>query len=391
MAVLLKLNNSSIGYDKIFNHGKPYTSPMIIDHISINLDLLENEVQEVADKLDEYVNTYYAKTIYTKGFDKSYRVLIQHALDKITKDSYLNDNPPIITLNPEQVAFSIYLKPWGNKHRLKISWNPARIPSKFIQYHLNKIIPNGYERLLTKGKVTELHETFDIHEAQVQDFLMTYATFTYSQPLIKSGAIIGMTLGSKVGDKQFVIYNKTKEIQDTNKNFFWDKNNVGFDKEPVPPYPIMRIEKRHDLTHYKLNVGALKTLPNDWEGFDILNHLPDSFKKWGVAKVDATQKEKKLINKKNQEDMIWRLFVANTKSIGLLSARLLLTPEYRKKYDAILKEFKVNWWKPNFQVQRSNAINKLLYPEPFTQTELENLDYQKHHINTDSFGKFKTQ
>lgn len=370
MTVFFKQKNkNSIGYSVLMNGNQPYPEDLKFDKITFTLQVPDKEQEDIKQLLNDYLITKYAKLIFAKGYEKAYRIMVTEPLNEDATE----------LLNLERVAFTLQLNPWSGTHYLKVSWNPYRIPSGFLQHHLNLLLKNGYSRLMTEGKLTEIDEAVDIHKAKLQDFLFTYPQFTCSGQEFKSGALISLRLGSKIGDKAFYLYNKTQEIKDTNANFFWNKENAGFTKEPTPTYDIMRIEARHDLKGKDITLAKFELLPDYFADLRIYNHLLNIFK-WVTPPENATPQEQKVVNNLNIDQMIFRQFVSNCQNIGLQQARLNLTPYYRKKFDAFLIQHQCPWWNPNTKIERTNNIKKLLVPDPLPPESLTKLHDMKGHL-----------
>lgn len=356
-----KETEHSIGHATIHNSGKPLVDKLKFDKIVMTLDITTHEQNDIVSMLETYKITKYARSLkYERGYQHSYRVMVCHDLDK--------ENSLTKGIPADKVAFTVQVNP-----DLKIKWNPHKIPSAFIQFHLNILLPDGYNRLIAGGKVFALDDAVDIHQAKLEDHLMTYPNFSYSTALKKSGTVITEYLGKTTNDKYFCIYDKTAQIKETNANFFWSPDNAGFEKEPVPKYPIMRIEGRHKFKSLKPSLSDIKTFPDHFKNLKITHHFP------GVFSDGKTPK--------TVEEMVQRLFIQNCKSDGLMQARLNLTPEYRKKMDALIDQHKVGWWCPNIAPQRTKEVDKLITPQILPNKAVTHLELMLGHLYPDSaFG-----
>ncbi len=256
----------------------------------------------------------------------------------------------VCEFSPEGAAFRVHTDPWNENHNyMRVEFNPSKVPSFFIREHLNILLKDGYSRLMTDGKVTVWHEAIDIHFCELKDLYLYYPKFQCSTVNYKGGNTISTYLGKTTGSKFFCIYDKSQEIKDTNANFYHDYMNVVFEKEPIPEYPIMRVELRQDFKKQTIPVEGTKGLPNYFPELKIFNRIIP---------------ENQSMFKKKNDEMVFRLFLDCCNSKGLQQARLQLTPDWRKKIDPIMAKTKVEWWNPDKAAeQRELAINRILSPK----------------------------
>jgi hypothetical protein len=222
LPVLIKTPNK-ISYDVIGQKPQhPKVDSIKIDKIAITLDIPNHkERKSIDDKLkkmnDNEYSTYAIKMTYKHG----YRIFIHDF---------------IIDGSPDRVMFLVHTNPTNPNHNyLRVEFNPSKVPSFFIKEYLNILLKDGYSRLINHGKVTVFHEAVDVHFCNLKDLYLYFPKFQCSSTMKKGGDIQSVYLGKTIGDKYFCIYNKTKEIQETNSNFYHDQYNASFVKEPVLP------------------------------------------------------------------------------------------------------------------------------------------------------------
>ncbi|MDA8139035.1 MAG: hypothetical protein M0036_10315 [Desulfobacteraceae bacterium] len=227
---------------------------------------------------------------------------------------------------------------------------------------MNILLQDGYSRLMNHGRVTVWHEAIDVHFCELKELFLYYPQFQCSTVNYKGGDTISTYLGKSTGSKNFYVYNKTQEIKDTNANFYHDYMNAVFEKEPVPTYPIMRVELRQEFKKATVSIEGIKNLPNYFPELKIFNRIDD---------------ENQVELKTNNDKMVFRLFIDCCNFKGLHQARLQLTPDYRKKFDPIMAKNKVDWWKPDeAMVQRTSAIDEIFSTKPTPKQYLKSFKAQ---------------
>lgn len=241
---------------------------------------------------------------------------------------------------------------------MRMEFNPSKVPPFFAREHMNNLLKDGYSRLMSNGKVTKWDEAVDVHFCELKDLYLYYPKMQYSNIVHKSGGSDSLYIGKTPSPKYLCIYNKTKQIKETNGNFFYNPLNAIFVKEHEPSYPILRIELRQNLKKQSVSVKeGVKGLPNEISKVKIYNRV-------------VPENESSL--KTSTDRIIFRQFICNCNHIGIQQARSLLNNDYQKKIDPIMDKSKVQWWDPdNIMIEREKAINSILSPAKMPKKYLQ--------------------
>jgi hypothetical protein len=335
MGVIIKKNNilSYIVCGEI--PYSPKVDKLKCDRLAITLDVPKvSERNSLDKKLTKMAENDYATGDWPMKYKNGYRIYLEE---------YCLDIPP------ENASFRVHTAPQKHNYNyMRVEFNPSKAPPCFVKKHMDVLLEDGYQRLMTQGKVTMWDEAIDIHFCELKDLYLYYPNLPCSTVDYKSGMTISTYLGQKTGNKYISVYNKTKHIKETNSNFYYDYPNTIFGKEPEPTYPIMRVETRTKLSNQSYSVGSIKTLPNHFTKMKVFNHFSPKYE--GLLKTET-------------EKMIYKQFKVNCNAIGLQQARLILTSDWRKKIDPIVQKSVVTWWKPdNVKSERALVINSILVP-----------------------------
>ncbi len=340
MPVKFKYNEWELGYDTVIGSPPPEIQPLKLDKLSLTMDVPEHDRIALHKNLEAMVKGQYAKSKYMKRYNYSYQVSTHEtAVGGIGK-----------------MNFHLGIKPYSEDvNYLRLEFNPSKTNPAFVQNHLNLLIPDGYHRLMTEGRVTRIDEAVDVFFVKLEQLLLKYPAIQIAEPIIegdkpvmeptlKSGRIIGLRLGAKAGEKRFLIYDKTKQLGDVETKTLTKKGTSA--PEPKPCHEIMRIEYQYRPKKKNLTLTEAKAIPDPFKKLDIYAALDD----------------KDVFDSKTYRG-IWRMFQLNCFSFGLQSAWANLPKDYEKLFKPVLEKHRAIWWKPDTLTERAKAINRIMKPQ----------------------------
>lgn len=314
----------------------PKVDSLKIDKLAITLNVPIKERGDLDKKLKMMAaeEHQFAKTLSKGHYQNGYMIFVG--------EQYLNSTP--------DSNIKVHTGPKDKTHNyMRVEFNPYKTPPFFVKEYMNILLKDGYSRLMSNGRVTKWDEAVDIHFCELKNLYLYYPKMPWEMKYSKSGCNETIYLGKFPGLKYLCIYNKTNQIKNTNANFHYNPQNAGFEKEPEPSYPILRLELRQNLKKTPVSVkDGVKDLPNEISKLKIYNRV--------LWKNEPTLKTE-------TNEMIFRQFLCNCNHEGLHQARLLLTPYWRKKIDPIMAKSKVEWWKPEYiEIQRAAIIDSIISP-----------------------------
>ncbi|MCP4721542.1 MAG: replication initiation factor domain-containing protein [Desulfobacteraceae bacterium] len=336
-------------YFKGLNHigwkvyGKKPTVPKVgklrCDRISMTVDIPGTEREKLKTTFKKLLKNQYCIPINKKNqYYHSYKIPLQDVSFGVHgQESVLVQFDPHV----------------GSYNYLRCEYNPDKASPGKVKLLLDKILPDGYNRIMN-GKITRFDETVLIHFCEIDDLMFYYpnlqATTTYkSSGKIETeylGSIKAKGSGNGSSEKVFCIYDKTKEIKvkNTKSHPYLEK------KEPIPDYPITRVEyrfkpksKSFTLKDLKLMESPLKKLIiSEYYNLDIINDF-----------------------KNKDERSHFKLFLDSCRYRGIQQSYKLLTESKRKKFRKIVKGASAKWWDGDkINDQRVSLIDRILNPKP---------------------------
>lgn len=229
-----------------------------------------------------------------------------------------------IKLLPEEQENGVILQcsPFANKKAsakfLRIEFNPSHVDLPTLKSHLKEILPGGYGHIMAKGKITRIDLAVDVNYIDAHDLLVTSLNPKVKTDSLfsKSGHIETRYVGSMESDTFFRLYDKTAEIEKTNK-----KKVV---KAVVPEHKILRIE-------------YCNTKCTSFQ--DVLD-LPNPFLQLDVA-VHRQHKPFK------NDHPMWPLFLTACRFQGIKRALGYLSKSDAELFkERLAKDGQTSWWKP---------------------------------------------
>jgi hypothetical protein len=319
---------------------EPHIDPLKIDKLAITLNIPSMKERELLDKK--------LKKMAMEHHQFAIPLLKNKYKYKNAYWIFVDDN--YVASSPERAKICVHTGPSTETHNyMRVEFNPSKVPPFFVKEHMDNLLKDGYSRLMSDGRVTKWDEAVDIHFCELKNLYLYYPKMPWEMKYSKSGCNESIYLGKFPGKKYLCIYDKTKEIKETNANFHYDPQNAIFTKEPVPSYPILRFELRQNLSKKSASMtNGVKNLPHEISKLKIYNRVL-----WGKEPALKTK----------TDEMIFKQFLCNCNHEGLHQARLLLTPDWRKKIDPIMVKTKVEWWKPdNIAGQKATVIDAIMFP-----------------------------
>lgn len=292
---------------------KAKLGPLLCDKISITVPLKPLEHQHVISSLDKLKSDGYAMSKY-----------IQKPMYKLNLVLDVGEQHKQMLLVQAQP-----LKP--NMSFLRIEFNPAKVDMYSVEKYLNAVIPDGgYLRAINTGTCTRLDLTVDIHNAELNDILVSAGCFRVTQNYYDKGHLQTAYLGSKSSSESICIYDKAAQLEKVDT-----KDHVKLD---TPVYPITRVEIRLRRRF------AAKYLPQ----------IENPFSKIVISRISS-----KVITAELRDVLI--LFVHSSKISGAQTSLNLLTPPTRKKVTRFLQSNNLPCWQPDiFWKQWSDVVSKVM-------------------------------
>lgn len=211
-----------------------------------------------------------------------------------------------------------HLKDGGDPY-LRFKWNPAKMGIAEVKYFINQILDGGYNELVERGKITEIHFSTDLVGATLDRMLISYPKMKREA----SNRISGRTeyLGCRAGSTFIRLYDKAAEVK------VFNEKNPGY-KKPLPEHPTIRLEI----------VKRSKSGANIW--LRDLYAIQNPFQKFEIWPVPVSKYDE-------QNSLFWMsLAVWQDRGKASMMARLKMSPDAKKQYS---KQFKKNappWWQP---------------------------------------------
>lgn len=314
-------NKNHHGYHCIGDYTKtaPKLEKVIIDKLSctIEIDSL-SERENLKKGFKELSDNDHCIPITKNGYRQAYKCFIK-------------DDPDFGTHGQESLILQFDPKDHTHKY-LRVEFNPTKAKLSAVKGILDRIITNGFNRIINQGTVTRADFSLQVHFCDVNDLMLYYPKMRQSSFHYENGQLQTAYLGKKKGT-HWIIYSKDQEIKAKNEKTY---HQAFSDKEKhYPNYPITRIEYCFKPKSIKPTLEDLKTLPNPFKSLLIVENY-----KFKVLNLSIKNKEKR----ENAEEQ-FRFFLDSCRVRGLQQALKLIKNNHRRtKYRNIVEKAKVSWW-----------------------------------------------
>ncbi|MBF0434873.1 MAG: hypothetical protein HQL77_05800 [Magnetococcales bacterium] len=160
----------------------------------------------------------------------------------------------------------------------RLTFTPSKVTDiAELRSKVNQVMPVGFgwDHIMATGIVTRMDLAIDIVNVQIDDLLFVHGKTKITEVNTKSGRT--EYLGGKYKSGKLVaLYDKTAQIKTNNAKAVFSK-----DKEPVPDFPVTRLEIRLDQNAYgfkKMLVSQLFQLKNPFPNLMVasIHHQANS-------------------------------------------------------------------------------------------------------------------
>lgn len=320
---------------------KVIVSPLFIDYLSFTLSVFKQDEDKIIENFHSTLSQFPDKK-ELQGMDKL-KIKDNDRLYNLRKDVYIPDKD-------EHIRFYCWPKN-GSGNFLKVEWIPSKINPSEVAEMVDLILPGGYSRLVTFGKITRVDITTLLKNISLNDILYHYPNLKVNKVFAGSGGNESVYLGSANSEKHFTLYDKKKQIKDTNK-----KKSI-MHKVAVPKSQHIQVEFKLRPKKKKVTLSNLSILGKpEYEKLKILKlrYLPDQ-----VSDFDS------LVN----------VTINNMQTRGYNKALQMI--EGKKRRDKVRDRVKslclANWWNPaELWKSLPDAIEPILNPVPNKWQHLKN-------------------
>ena len=297
MTVYLKGEGNKKKY--LSGHDVPQVSDLFIDKLYMTLPIPKNQQMQVESKFEEAINCGIGYKCYTGGYYKSLKLT----------SSLIDEGTVIIQCTPKNPKLNFF----------RIEFTPSLVDLSILKKDLDNLLPGGYQHLIDAGKVNRIDLTVDASYLDATDIIVTHKKMKTEKLFAKNGAIESKYLGAAGSKKQFLLYDKVKEIKEKNK-----KKLKGF-KAMVPGHSLFRIECR--LLKLACPLNEIVNLPNPFTDL-----FPTAY-----PGAKATK----------EYDPLWPLFLCACRFEGVDNAVAYLNAADKATFTKRLEEKgKKDWWNP---------------------------------------------
>ncbi len=292
----------------VYIHSKPSVSDIFCDNIVITFEPGKQHYNSIINNVQELCCASYGSDTNKNG-----------PWCKISKGDYRY--AAYLTLADDigeiKGRLEIRCDPNYEANRfLRLKWNPSYLSCSSARYFIDQFLEEcgGYQSLMAEGKLTELHLTTDVVNADLNRCTIYYPGMRYSAPHLNNGKWESYQLGKKESNLHFMIYDKVKQSK------VWNNKHHYF-KVGVPECPTMRIE----AVLRDIQASALAEIKNPFEKLCI-SQLPKAL----------------------EGNEPWLpMFVRTAQIDGAQDALLLVPTNDRKRFKKILAHHSCGWWQPD--------------------------------------------
>jgi len=316
------------------------TSPLFIDYLSLTLDIPELDKHEVLKNFKSVLKQFPDKKEMFGNSDVTIKT--NDGLYYYRKDVYLLEVD-------EHVRF--YCMPkniYGNF--LKIEWNPSKIDTAEVAELVNLILPGGYSDLIAHGRITRVDITTQVKNICLDEIVYHYPNLKVNKAYAGPKGNESVYLGKVSSEKSFTLYDKKKQIKDTNKKKF------KMHKLSIPKTKQIQVEFKFRPKKKSITLVELVVVGKPF------------YEKLKIMKINYLPKQT------TDFDSLVNVTISNMQTRGFNKAlQLIKGGKRRKRVKATIEKVcYASWWNPtSIWETLPDAIEKIVNPTPNKWSNIE--------------------
>lgn len=287
--------------------------PPIIDKMSITFDIPKNLQDEVRKKFYKKNDQIYSKELFQSVIGQ----WLPYAPSNLESKTTIH-----LQIDPKTTAFGRI----EHMNFARITCNPSKVADfSEVRNKIDSIMPSGFgwDHIIKSGTVTRFDIAIDITKVNVDDFVLANSRTQVSKVYSKQGKTY--ELGKYSSGKEIIVYDKRAKIEALNSKIVYTPK-----KEPVPDFPVTRIEIQLNNNNKMLRNSTVT---------NILDY-PNPFPTMTVAPTNHNHYDDDL------EDWIWLAFLKMARFEGVTAAKYSF-PQHWPKILARMKLSEPTWWRPD--------------------------------------------